>query len=352
MAFDIRPLTPDDLSELSHFLIEGFHAPADAAFAAPEVLRWKYLDPLGIEAGDAPRSYLGCEPSTGRIVGHLGVCPGRFHGAGLPAEGVSTLHMIDWLASVAGTGVGATLMRRAHRNTACQYGLGGSDAGRGVGGGGGYGLVRLIPVYQRVFRPAHRLRVPGHGRAVRWLRAARDVATRLTRPPRRPRTHIDLQAVETFGGEITPILDAYGARAVFTTRAPDLLNHVLHYPRSGVTGWHLLAESRVRGFAMLSLVPRPGGVRLGKVVDCVVDLDDPDLWHASAVALTNELARQGADVAQAFASTAWSVRAWRSAGFSPVHDLEFRLRNRSNRLPPAGASTFHLTPLEADYAYT
>ena len=47
MTRDIRPLTPDDLPELSRLLTAGFHAPPDADFAAPEVLRWKYLEPAG-----------------------------------------------------------------------------------------------------------------------------------------------------------------------------------------------------------------------------------------------------------------------------------------------------------------
>src|SRR5262249_3714244 len=129
LAYEIRPTTPNDLPELGRFLAEGFHAPAGAAFADPGVLRWKYFDPRGGDAGEAPRSYVACDPASGALVGHLGVCPGRFRGPGLPEEGVSTLHMIDWLTSAAGTGAGAALMRRAHQGFDTQYGLGGSVAG-------------------------------------------------------------------------------------------------------------------------------------------------------------------------------------------------------------------------------
>jgi hypothetical protein len=352
MPFDIRPLTPDDLPDLSRFLTEGFRAPAGSAFAAEDVLRWKYLDDRGAEAGEAPRSYLARDSGSysNRVVGHVGVCPGRFHGAGLPPEGVSTLHMIDWLASEAGAGVGATLMRRAHQATETQFGFGGSDAGRGVIDRGGYGLIQRVPVYQRVLRPSYRLRVPGHGLAGRALRAAKDAAGRLARPARRPVVSVELRPVGSFGDEIRTLLDAYEPRAVFTTRAPDFLNHVLRYPRGGLTGWHLVRAGDLIGFAVLSLVPQPGGVRLGKVAECLIPADDDPLWHAAAVALTRELNRQRADVAQAFASTDWSARAWRAAGYAPVHDLEFRLRDRSDLLPRGAA--FHLTPLEADYAYT
>src|SRR5690349_5531543 len=112
MAHEIRPLTPDDLPGLSRFLADGFGAPAGADFAAPDVLRWKYFDPRGDDAGDAPRSYLAVAAGADRIVGHAGVFPGRFRGGTLPAEGVSTLHLGDWLTSEEGRGAGATLLRR------------------------------------------------------------------------------------------------------------------------------------------------------------------------------------------------------------------------------------------------
>ena len=45
MAREIRPLTADDIPELSQFLTTGFHTPPEADYAAPDVLRWKYLEP-------------------------------------------------------------------------------------------------------------------------------------------------------------------------------------------------------------------------------------------------------------------------------------------------------------------
>ena len=57
--------------------------------------------------------------------------------------------MIDWLGSAEHRSVGASLMRKAHKSVPTQFGLGGSEAGRTVGGGGGYAIRDLIPVYQR-----------------------------------------------------------------------------------------------------------------------------------------------------------------------------------------------------------
>ncbi|MFO0950586.1 MAG: acetyltransferase [Isosphaeraceae bacterium] len=350
MPQEIRPTTLDDLPELSRFLAEGFHAPADAPFSAPDVLAWKYLDPRGADAGDAPRSWLARDEASGAVVGHLGITPGRWRGAGLPAEGVSTLHMIDWLSSEAGRGVGASLMRRAHRGVETGYGLGGSADGRGVGGGGGYGLVRLVPVYQRVLRPSH------HGRAGfsagGLLRTARDAARLAARRPKRPGVTVEIEPATAFGDEAERVLEAYAPSAAFTTRSAGLMNHMMRYPRGGLTGWVLKGPGGARGFAVLSVVTGQGGVRVGKVVECLPGGGEPDeaVWHASFLALTAELKRQGADVARAVASTAWSVRALAASGYARAHDLEFRLRDRSNRLARDGA--YHLTFLEADYAYT
>ncbi|MGE3820795.1 MAG: acetyltransferase [Isosphaeraceae bacterium] len=349
MPLEIRPLTANDLPDLRRFLNEGFHAPEDSTFAAEDVLAWKYLDPRGAEAGEAPRSLLARVAATGRVVGHVGVCPSRWHGGGLPARGVSTLHMMDWLASADAAGVGATLMRRAHQATETQFGLGGSAAGRGVIDRGGYGLAQQVPVHTRVLRPLYRMRDRAWSPAGRALRAAKDVAGRVRHPARRSKVSVRPRRVESFGTEVLPLLTAYENRALFTTREPDLLNHMLRFPRGGLTGWHLEFEDRVIGLALLAVVSQENGVRVGRLAEWLLAEEDPAFWHASATALTRELTRQGADLAQGFASTPWAQRALVASGFVETHRLEFRLRDRSNRLP-AGVP-FHLSPLEADYAY-
>ncbi len=160
---------------------------------------------------------------------------------------------------------------------------------------------------------------------------------------------VALREVREFGAEVAPILDAYRGRAVFVDRGPDLLNHLLRCPRGEISGWRIELGGRVAGFGLLSMVGQ-GKARVGKVVDCILDEDDPDAWHAAIVALSRVLGRQGADVAVGFGSTPWLAAALREAGFVSRHRLEFRLRDRDRRLP--ADAPFHLTPLEADYAYT
>jgi hypothetical protein len=94
----------------------------------------------------------------------------------------------------------------------------------------------------------------------------------------------------------------------------------------------------------------PQRTRTGKIVDCLLDDIDVDHWHAAMLTLTNELARQGADLVQAYASTPWTVEALRRSGYKTRFAVKFHIRDRQALIPRE--VIFHLTPLEGDYAYT
>ena len=350
MTREICPLVLDDLSDVGRFLRSGFHAAPDADFAAPEVLRWKYLEPR-CEDDEAPRSYL-ARGERGHVIGHVGICRTAFEGDAIPSGRIATLHMIDWLGSAEHRSVGTSLMRRAHESAPTQFALGGSESGRTVGKGGGYELRELVPVYQRVLRPAHWFRVPALGFAARGSRLARDLVRRGLLPAQSARIRVEPRKVSAFGSEIEPIMERAKTHALLTGRNPKRLNHLLQFPRQAMSGWHLIAPpDRLCGFAVLNLVPQHGGrVRLGKIVDCLLANADVPLWHGAILALTQELGRQGADVAQTFASTPWMAEALHRSGFVSRFVLEFNVRDRQ-RLLPLGIP-FHLMPIEADYAYT
>ena len=92
---------------------------------------------------------------------------------------------------------------------------------------------------------------------------------------------------------------------------------MLQFPRQTMTGWHLLdATGRLCGLAMLNVIPNDQGrTRTGKIVDCLLHDIAVDSWHVAILALTNVLARQGADLAQAYASTPWMAEALRKSGY-------------------------------------
>jgi hypothetical protein len=260
MTRDIRPLTLDDLPELSRFLNTGFHAPPEADFAAPEVLRWKYLESLRPDSGgtdgpgggdqheaddellpgaDAPRSYV-ARDEAGRIIGHVGLCRTAFEGQAITSPGgqASTMHIIDWLGSPDHRAVGMSLMRKAHEGVATQFGLGVSQAALVVGERAGYELRSLVPVYLRVLRAAYWLRTSGLNPLQRGLRLARHAAIRWTRTVAVPATSLELERIAAFGAEIAPIVEKAKARVILTRRDPDRLNYLLRFPSQAMSGWH------------------------------------------------------------------------------------------------------------------
>jgi hypothetical protein len=373
MTRDIRPLTPDDLPELSRFLTAGFQAEPEADFAAPEVLRWKYLEPLGATSGagddaasadqhnagdeslpgaNAPRSYV-ARDEAGHIVGHLGLCRTAFEGQAIVEAGgqVPTIHIIDWLGSPDHRGVGMSLMRKAHEGVATQFGLGVSQAALVVGERAGYDLRSLVSVYVRVLRAGYWLRKIGMNPLQRGLGLARHAASRWT-PTAAPPASLELERVAVFGSEIVPIVETAKAHVILTRRDPARLNYFLRFPRPAMSGWHLLDRGgRLRGLAVLNLVSKDRGrTCTGKIVDCVLDDVDTSTWHAAALALTRELEHQGADVAQSYASTPWAVEAFERSGYMSRYSVKFHIRDRQGLVPRD--ATFHLTPLEGDYAYT
>ncbi len=378
MSRDIRPLNPEDLPELSQFLATGFQARPDADFATPAVLRWKYLELSGLRSvitgtgddtspqhspreslGDpdlnchAPLSYVACNESGG-IVGHLGLCRTYFQGRGITVTSgrVPTMHIIDWLGSSAARSVGIHLMRLSHQGVTTQFGLGVSPAALAVGERAGYQLRELVPVYNRVLRVGHWLRKVGPGPVNRILGFTRDVAGRLARLPQKPQVALTLERVPAFGSEISKVVELAERHVIMTDREPARLNAFLRFPRQDFSGWHLRDETgKLRGFALLNLVPHDEGrTRTGKIVDCLLDQVDVPLWQAAIVALTRQLAREGADVAQCYASTQWMSAALSSSGFVTRFGVKFHIRDPQG-LIPTGA-TFHLTTLEGDYAYT
>jgi hypothetical protein len=352
-------LTVDDLPELSQFLAAGFHVPLAAHFAAPEVLQWKYLKPPQANAcaensdSSAPRSYV-ARNDAGRIIGHIGICRTAFEGPRATVTGgqVPTIHIIDWLGSPEHRAIGMSLMRKAHEGVPTQFGLGVSPSALVVGERAGYELRSLVPVYVRVLRTGYWLRTSELGPFHRMARVAYAIIQRFVSFSHTPHTTITLERISHFGPEITPVVEKMKTEVVLTRRDPDRLNQLLRFPGQAVSGWHLLdGAGRLRGFALLNLVPKDQGRTLtGKIIDYLLDDVDVDLWHAAIRALTDELKRQGADLAQAYGSTPWTVRGLEKSGFKSRYSVKFHIRDRQGLI--ARDATFHLTPLEGDYAYT
>jgi hypothetical protein len=379
MARDIRPLSPEDLPELSQFLAAGFQVRPDTDSTTPAVLRWKYIGAQGLGSsagrarddrppasqrlqeqqsnsglhGDAPLSYV-ARNASGRIVGHLGLCRTYFRGQGIAVSSgrVATMHIIDWLGSPEERSIGLSLMRLSHQEVETQFGLGVSPSALAVGERAGYQLRGLVPVYNRVLRVGYWLHKVNPGPVERVLRMTRDLGGYLIPLAHKPRIVLTLERVSTFGSELSEIVAIAERHAILTERNPMRLNKFLRFPRQEFSGWYLRDETgRLRGFALLNVLRHDEGrTCTGKIVDCLLDQVDAPLWHAAVLVLTRELAREGADVAQCYGSTPWLSTALATCGFVSRFGAKFHIRDPQG-LIPCGA-TFHLTALEGDYAYT
>jgi hypothetical protein len=346
MPREILPLEAEAIPELSQFLTGGFHAAPDAEFAAPDVLRWKYFEPRGTFPG--PRSLVIREEK--RIIAHVGVFPTTFEVADEPHRQVTTLHMTDWLGSPAHGAVGTSLMRHTHGMAETQYVVGATASARKVLARSGYEQMLGIPVYRRVVRPTYRFRAGERGMG-EGLRFARDMVRSWMNRRSQPGTRLERRRVDQFGAEVMPLLESCERPLVFTGRSPEILNHYLAYPRGEVSGWLFAGQGRVCGIGLLYVATR-GPVRSGRIIDCFLPQRTPEVWHAAVAELTSELEQNGVDLIQSYASTPWMQGALRQCGFSRVFEVDFYLRDRERLLLGAGTVPFHLSYLEADYAFT
>ncbi len=343
MSLEIHPTTPDDLPALSRFLAGGFGLPADSEAVAADVLRWKYLE--------VPPRGLGCASwvaidRAGVVAGHLGYTRTTWRQAG-SVEEISTLHMLDWLASPAHKGVGALLMRRANAEVPTQYGLGGSLAARTVANRTGYRAREPVPVFRRVLRPTWRLRESGDRGWRRSLLAARDALWLGLDRPSGGDPAVSVHPVETFGVEVDGLSNRVEPPLLFTDRGSDRLNAVLNYPRGGPVGHRVERGGETIGFAVTNVIAKDR-VKIGKVVELFLVDREMGGWVSACAALARDLGRRGADVAVACGGTSWEAEALNRAGFRRAYDLEFVIRDRKGLLPASIPA--HLSFLEADYA--
>ena len=210
---NIKPLNPDDIPELSTFLITGFHAESEADFASPDVLRWKYLEDNetasramvaneGWTLPNSPQSEY-VQPNkhhhiqvhfvsslsfvarseAGRIIGHVGICRTYFEGKGITTSSgqVATAHIIDWLGSQEHRSIGMSLLRLLHQEGETQFALGATPVAVLIGERTGYEPREVVAVYTYVLRADYWLRNMSLGRLNRWLRVGREWLDRLTK---------------------------------------------------------------------------------------------------------------------------------------------------------------------------
>jgi hypothetical protein len=342
-------LDPARIPELSRFLLDGLHGtPGWDAFADEAVLRWKYAHPDLLASG--PRSFMLLE--QGHLAAHIGFVATEFVRLPGRAAGVPAMHSMDWLASQTQGGPGALLMLEAFARSQVQYALGCSESARRALLAAGFKERFQVPLFQKVLSRLKRTVWNEIHGSPPFLRRCMLLAADLPRTFLRFAPNLQgyrLRRVEKFGEEVRSVLSRYPGDLLLTSRDPEVLNHLLAYPRNTISGWLLEDQERVRGFGLLSTVDRPG-LRIGRIVECFVDSTDPASLAIALHLHERELARLGCDMVSCHGSTESMATALRTNGFFRRGRTPFYLRDPRKRLPEG--VPFHLTHLEADAAYT
>ena len=326
----ITPLQRFDIPELSQFLSSGFGVAADSEFFSHEVLAWKYFDgPCG-PAADSARSLVA--RSAGRIIGHIGISFRQLVVSGDGAAPVPTMHAIDWLGSAAHPGLGAILMLEALATSKTQFAVGGTSQAQALFPRLGFEPKCQVAVFRKVFAPFHRLYTTDRGFFRKWAGTAKDlVSVSRARTLPAPRT-VELRSAPTFTEEMDGLLRQSSRRMVTCQRDHWLLNYLLRYPGPGFSGWTIHASGRTIGFAVLKITPN-GRARLGRIVDCWLDTEDPSCWRAAIAALVDRFRAFAADDVVGYATTPSLREALRCSGFVRSGQRTVYLRDKQQLLP-------------------
>jgi hypothetical protein len=158
---------------------------------------------------------------------------------------------------------------------------------------------------------------------------------------------VSLRAAPTFTEEIDRLQRPSSSRVVTCRRDHALLNYFLRYPPSNFSGWTIHAPRGMIGCALLQLAPE-GRIRLGKIVDCWLDTEDPSCWLAAVAALVDRLRALSADSVTCYAADPCLRAALLGNGFAKSDERNVYFRDKERALPrdvPLG-----LSMLDGDHA--
>jgi hypothetical protein len=257
------------------------------------------------------------------------------------------MHAIDWLGSPAHPGTGSLLMLQALAATKTQYGVGGSDQSQALFPRLGFEQKSTVATFRKVLSPFHRLRTTDQGLLRRWAGTMKDLASAWRgRTPPVPQT-VELRPATVFTQEIASLQRQASRHIVTCQRDSLLLNYFLRCPLPGFTGWTIHTPERMIGFALLK-VTSLGRIRLGKIVDCWLDSEDPSCWQAAVAGSVERLRAFSADSVICYASTPSLHAALRWNGFAKSQEKNVYIRDKKQSLPRD--LPFGFSMLEADHS--
>jgi hypothetical protein len=346
--YPVQALPKEWLQKLSTRLADAFSVRERGTtdFYSPEILEWKYFPPNDQEEG--PRSLMLTDGEN--ILTQIGILFTEFHSTDPNFKPVRALHTIDWFSSPNAGPAATMLYVSALRRAPVQYALGCSELARRILLGFKFKEAMLVPQFHSVLNPANlNIWRDLHGEqridrklALLTLDLAQNLRARDVGGP------LSIRRVESFSSEITEIIGRRKEVFVYTSRDPKLLNHFLAHPQKIMSGWHFYEGDRLRGFAVTACVKRAKSTA-GKVVECFLDEENPELLAHALGLLRGELKKEGAEIVSCFASMPSTEIALRRAGFFRRGRTVLYLRDPEKKIPEG--VPLHITHIEGDAAY-
>jgi hypothetical protein len=317
-----RPSTPADVPAIVALLAQAGMRPN----VEPQNLHWKYWQPRADWPG--PRSFVLTDGST--ILAHGGIIPGL---CVWESRRITTLHVIDWVASPREIGAGVALMNYIGQRAEALLAIGGgTQTTMQILPNIGFRVTGMATGYARALSPLRLLRNVEQ-RTWRLLgRFARSVAWTLAAPP-----------VASGNGWLARCVagdDLERISAVFPTptrgmgvfeRSTGLFSYALACPIVPMQLYSVERDGRVRGYFLLASAP--GQVR---IVDCWMDSGEPADWRAM---INCAVAQAGRDPEAAevviWASDPLLSQCVRASGFHARQQTPILLRSANGAAVPA-----------------
>ncbi len=335
MSLSFSATTPDDIADISAFLISGFNAAPDAPFAQPEILNWKYF--ASGPQWESSRSYVLRQDA--QIKAHCGVWPMNLEVRG---EQVSCLAFLDWLSDRDLPGAGVLLKKKLMKMAATSVVVGGSEDTRAVVPRIGFHHVSDVTTFARVVRPLNQSRTrPRESVARRSARLLRNTAWSL-----KSKGKVDsawtANRVDSF---LSLPDDLTGGDFPTPWRSADYLNYWLRTPAVEIAGFQIIRRGSFDGYFLLSKV---GGQ--ARIVDMRLRSSEVSDW-ASAYRLAATTAAMDPGVCEilSIASTPLADEGLLSSGFQARGAVPFFFADPGKKF--AGAPPVFLNLIDGDGAY-
>jgi hypothetical protein len=338
MSLRIEPTTPQDQAALIQFLITIFHANSGAPFVKPELIHWKYFEPL--EGWNGPRSFILKQGSN--IVAHAGIIPLSFI---TQNREVSGIHLIDWAASPSVPGAGVLLLRKAASLTETILAVGGSTDTRQIMPKLGFKEVATLELFARVVRPSAQVSKKAFRSWKAPARLARNYFWSLAPKPRADAGWSASKIAQFDRSMLLPLQNGLTAELTTCKRTAEMLNYMLRCPEGYFSAFSINKAERLIGHFVLSWIGRQC-----RIADLLVDSILPSDWR-SAYALATSAAIENTQTCEIVASA--SVPLARGAilhnGFHPRDNQPIFLSDPKRRL--SGLSSFNIALLDGEGSY-